>query len=101
MEDKTNISITWKEFKAFFYQSLAEFEAFVNVIWNIIWKNSQHQLEEVMDCIAHLRYLQIVFQEFNADTIISERVLICLFRNGLRLFIRKAKQDGCQKDTWE
>ena len=55
-----------------------------------------------MDWTAHLEHLQTVLQEFDANTMILEPVLICLFRNGLRLFIHaQAKQKGCQKDTWD
>ena len=42
MENKTDISITWKEFKAFLCQSLGESEAFIDIIWSTIWKDSQH-----------------------------------------------------------
>ena len=52
-----------------------------------------------MDWATHLEHLQTVFYKFNTIAVISEPVLIHLFRNGLRLFIRaQAKQQGCQKD---
>ena len=55
-----------------------------------------------MDWAAHLKHLQIVFQEFDADMVISKPFLIRLFCNNLRLSIHaQAKQDGCQKDIWE
>ena len=55
-----------------------------------------------MDWAAHLKHLQTVFQEFNNDTVISEPVLMHLFRNGLRPSIRaQGEQKGCQKDTWD
>ena len=55
-----------------------------------------------MDWAAHLEHLQTVLREFNADTVILERVLIRLFRDGLRPSIRaQAKQKGCWKDTWD
>ena len=87
MKDKTNILIIWEEFEAFFCQSLGESEAFVNTIWNTIWKDFQHQLEKVIDWAAYLKHLQPVFQKFNANMVISELVLIRLFRNGLWLSI--------------
>ena len=53
-----------------------------------------------MDWAVHLEHLYTVFQEFDANTMILEPVLIRLFRDGLRPSIRaQAKQKGCQKDT--
>ena len=55
-----------------------------------------------MDWAAHLKHLQTVFQEFDANAVISEPVLICLFRNGLRPSIRaQAEQKDHWKDTWD
>ena len=88
VKDQTNVPISWEGFKAFLCASLAKFEAFVNIIWSTIKKNSQHQFKEVMDWAAHLEHLQTVFREFDADTVISEPVLIRLFRDGLRPSIR-------------
>ena len=62
----------------------------------------QHELEEVMDWAAHLQHLETVLQEFDADTVILEPVLIRLFHDGLRPSIRaQAEQKGRQKDTWD
>ena len=100
VEDQTNTPISWEGFKAFLRQSLGESEAFVDTIWSTIRKDSQHQFEEVMDWAAHLEHLQTVLREFDADAVISEPVLIRLFRNGLRPSIRaQAKQEGRRKDT--
>ena len=55
-----------------------------------------------MDWAAYTKYLQTVFQEFNADAVISQPVLIRLFHNGLRPSIRaQAKQNGRQNDIWK
>ena len=52
--------------------------------------------------MAYLKHLQIVFRKFDANAVILELVLICLFCNGLRPSIRaQAEQKGCQKDTWD
>ena len=49
-----------------------------------------------MDWAAHLKYLQTIFQEVDADVVISEPVLIRLFRNGSMPSIRaQAEQKGC------
>ena len=53
-----------------------------------------------MDWAAYLEHLQTVFPKFNANVVILEPVLIRLFCNSLRSFIRvQAKQKVCQKDT--
>ena len=57
VEDKTNVSITWKELKPFLCQSLGEPKVFVNIILSTIWKDSQYQLEGVMDWVAYLKHL--------------------------------------------
>ena len=102
VEDQTNVPISWEGFKAFLRQSLGESEAFVDTIWSTIRKDSQHQFEEVMDWAAHLEHLQTVLREFDADVVISEPVLIRLFRDGLRPSIRaQAEQKGRRKDTWD
>ena len=55
-----------------------------------------------MDLTAHLEYLQTVMQECDANKVVSEPVLIRLFRNALRPSIRAhAKQKDCQKDIWD
>ena len=102
VKDQTNVPISWERFKAFFCQSLGEYETFVDTIWSTIRKDSQHELEEIMDWVAHLEHLQTIFQEFDANAVISEPVVIRLFRDGLRRSIRaQAEQEGRQKDTWD
>ena len=41
--DKTDVLLTWKEFKAFFCQSLRKSQAFVDYIWKIIRRDSHYQ----------------------------------------------------------
>ena len=102
IEDQINAPIIWERFKAFFCQSLGESEAFVDTIWSTIRKDSQHQLQTVINWAAHLEYLQTVFWEFDANAVISEPVLIRLFRDGLRPSIRaQAKQEGRRKDIYD
>ena len=88
IEDQTNVLISSKEYKAFLCQNLGESKAFVDTIWSTIRKNSQHQLEELIDWAAYLEHLQTVLREFDADALILEPVLIRLFRNSLRPSIR-------------
>ena len=48
-----------------------------------------------MDWAGHLKHLQTILREFDADAVILEPVLIRLFRDGLRPSIRaQAKQEG-------
>ena len=55
-----------------------------------------------MDWPAHLEHLQTIFHKFDANAVISEPVLICLFCNSLRPSIcAQAEQKDCQKYTWD
>ena len=55
-----------------------------------------------MDWAAHLKHLQTVLREFNANAVILEPVLILLFYNGLRPSIcAQTEQEGRQKNTWD
>ena len=83
IEAKTNVFISWEGFKALFCQNLGKSKAFVDTIWSIIRKNSQHQFKELMDCAAHLNHLQTVLCKFNADVVILKPVLIRLFHNAI------------------
>ena len=52
--DKSDVPIILGKFQAFFRRSLGELKAFVDSISSTIWKDSQYQLEEVLDWAAHL-----------------------------------------------
>ena len=55
-----------------------------------------------MDWAAHLEHLQTVFRKFDANSVISEPVLIRLFRDGFKPFIRaQVEEKDCQKNTWD
>ena len=43
------IPVTWNEFKVFLRQSLGNSQAFVDIYWRKIKKDSQYQLEKVLD----------------------------------------------------
>ena len=49
--------VTWDEFKAFFCRSLGDSRAFVDSYWRKIKRDSQYQLEEVLNWTAHLEHL--------------------------------------------
>lgn len=100
--DKTDVPITWEEFKAFLQQSLGESKAFVDSIWNTIRKDFQYQLEEVLDWAAHLEHLQTVLKEFDLIAALNEAVLIWHFRDGLKPSIQaQSDKRGREVDTWE
>ena len=48
-DTETSVSVTWHEFKAFLCWSLGDSQAFVNTYWGKIKKDSQYQLEEILD----------------------------------------------------
>ena len=55
-----------------------------------------------MDWAAHLEYLQTVFKKFDPLVTPTEEVLICYFRDGLRLFIQaQTDEQGQDLDTWK
>ena len=49
VEGESSIPISWDEFKAFFYKALGDSQAFVNSYWTKIRRDSQYQLEKVLD----------------------------------------------------
>ena len=60
----------------FFRQSLGDSQAFVDTYWEKIKKESQHQLEEILDWAAHLEYLLAVFREFDLAATSNEEIMI-------------------------
>lgn len=42
----------------------------------MIKKDSQYQLEEVLDWVAHLEHLQVVLQEFDPTTTLNKEIMI-------------------------
>ncbi len=59
--------MTWNKFKAFLRKSLGESNAFVGHVWSKLRGDTQHQLEEVQDWAAHLKHLQSILLEFDAN----------------------------------
>ena len=69
----------WDEFKAFLCQSLGDSQAFVDAYWEKIKRDSQYQLEEVLDWAVHLEYLQVVFREFDPTATLNQEIMIWYF----------------------
>ena len=74
----------------------------MDAYWGKIKRDSQHQLEEVLDWAAHLEHLQAVLREFDPDATPNEETMIRYFREGLRPSVR-AQLDtrGRNHDSWE
>ncbi len=63
----------------FLQKALEDSRAFVDSYWTKIRRDSQYQLEEVLDWVAHLEHLQAVFKEFDPTTAPNEESLIRYF----------------------
>ena len=65
-------------------------------------RDSQYQLEEVLDWAAHLEHLQVVLREFDPAAIPNEETMILYFRESLRPSVR-AQLDtrDWNQDSWE
>ena len=48
-DTETSVPVTWDEFKAFLRRSLGDSQAFVDTYWGKIKRDSQYQLEEVLN----------------------------------------------------
>ena len=68
--------------------AFGDFQAFVNSYWAKIKRDSQYQLEKVLDWIAHLKHLQAVFQVFDSTIDYNKEILIHYFHKRLCLSIR-------------
>ena len=91
----TPVSVMWDEFKAFLRRSLDDSQAFVDIYWGKIKRDSQHQLEEVLDWAAYLEHLQAVLREFDPAATLNKETMIRYFQKGLRPSVQ------AQLDTWD
>ena len=89
-------------FKAFFRRSLGDSQAFVDIYWGKIKRDSQHQLEEILDWTAHPEHLQAVLREFNPAATLNEETMIRYFRESLRPSIQAYLDTrGQNQDSWK
>ena len=94
--------LSWEEFKTFLRQILGESDAFVGNVWSKMRSDSQHQLEEVQDWAAHLKHLQSILLEFDADCAPLEGQLGRTFYDGLRPSIKLwIDEVGRQQLPWD
>ena len=87
-DTETSVPVTWDEFKAFLRRSLGDSQAFVDAYWGKIKRDSQYQLEEVLDWAAHLEHLQAVLREFDPAATPNKEIIIRYFRKDLRPSVR-------------
>ncbi len=69
-------------------KSLEESNAFVGHVWSKLKRDAQYQLEEVRDWAAHLKHLQSILLEFDANNALGEDQLGRTFYDGLRPSIK-------------
>ena len=94
--------ITWVEFKAFLRKNLRESRSFVDSIWSKLKRDSQYQLEEVLEWAAHLKHLQSILTEFDSIGAPTEITMIRYFREGLKPSIKaEMDQRGRELDSFE
>ena len=75
-DGNSSVPVTWDEFKAFLCRSLGDSQAFVDTYWRKIKRDSQYQLEEVLDWAAHLEHLQMVLREFDPAATPNKEIMI-------------------------
>ncbi len=83
MERNWLAPMIWDEFKAFLRKSLGESNAFIGHVWNKLRGDTQHQLQEVQAGAAHLKHLQSILLEFDANNTLEEGQLGRSFYDGL------------------
>ena len=102
LDNKTLVSLTWVEFKAFLRKSLGDSRTFVDSFWRRIKRDAQYQQEDVMDWAAHLEHLQAVLKEFDPLAAPNKEVLIRCFREGLRPSIQTQMDSRHRElDSWD
>ena len=66
-------------------------------IWSKFRRDSQYQFKEAQDWASHLQYLQSILSEF--DQTPNELIMICYFREGLKLSIKVEMEQQDQEST--
>ena len=101
-DTNTPIPVTWDKFKAFLHQSLGDFQAFMDAYWGKIKRDSQHQLEEVLNWAAYLKHLQAVLRKFDPNATLNEEIMIRHFWEGLKPSVwAQLDTRGRNQDSWE
>ena len=94
--------MTWLEFKSFFQKNLGDFRIFVDNLLSKLKRDLQYQSESMLDWASHLKHLQSILLEFDADEAQGEPTIIRYFRKGLKPSIQaKMEQRGREFDSFE
>ena len=76
--------MTWVEFKNFLRKNLGDNRTFANSICSKLKKNSQYQIESVLDWAAHLEYLQSILLKYNPVGAPTKPTMLRYFWEGLK-----------------
>ena len=95
-------SMTWPEFKNFLRKSLGDSRAFVGGVWGKVKRESQYQLESMLDRASHLKYPQYILLESDAGGVPEKESMVRFFREGLKPSIwAEMEQRGGELDSWD
>lgn len=68
----------------------------------MIKKDSQYQLEKILNWAAYLEYLQVVLQEFDPTVSLNKEIMIWYFQEGLKPSIQvQLDAQSRELDFWE
>ena len=74
----------------------------MDAYWGKIKKDSQYQLEEVLDWAAYLEHLQAVLREFDPAATLNKETMIRYFQEHLSPSVRtQLDTQGRNQDSWE
>ena len=94
--------MTWIEFKSFLWKNLGNSRAFVDNFWSKFKHNLQYQSHSVLDWASHLKHLQCILLEFDADGAPGKPTMIRYFREGLKPSVRAEMEQRSRKlDNFE
>lgn len=90
------------KFKVFLHKGLEDSPAFIDSYQEKIKKDSQYQLEEILDQAAYLEYLQAVLRKFNLFMALNKDILTQYFQKDLRpsIYVQFNAQ-GQKQDSWK
>ena len=96
------VPISWDEFKVFFCKAFKDSRAFINSYLTKIRRDSQYELEEVLDWSTYLEFLQTILKEFDPTATPNEETLIRWFWENLHPFIWAQLNNREQDlDAWD
>ena len=76
--------MTWAEFKGFLRKNLGDDRAFANSICSKFRRDSQYQVESVLDWAAHLEHLQSILLEYDPVGAPTKPTMLRYFQEGLK-----------------